>query len=227
MGMHDTQPQLEPKIGKQPSKFLGKQKPLSQRDAEVERVVPVQTLLSGLPVAQVQHFNRSYISNFDGNIGSASTRAIEDVYTVVTGRSLILTSIIQRWYAFDATAAGEYVEIPSTTNLVGQPAYLNVYANNSSLLEDSSIFENPTLAITPQSISGTLIRGQNILDYGFHRTGLLVKENEAVQIEYLCPKQLGVGILLPDPYPNLIEIELRGFTLPSKVLQDARMLYGI
>ena len=226
MGMHDTQPQLEPKVGKQPSKFLAKRKPLSQRNAEVDRVVPVQTLLSGLPIAQVQHFNRSYISDWDGNIASASTRAIEDVYRVETGRSLILTSIVQRWYAFDAGAAGEYVEIPSTTNLVGQPAYLNLYANTSSLLEDSSIYENPTLAITPQSISGTLIRGQNILDYGFHRTGLLVQENEALQIEYICPKQGGLP-LLPDPFPNLIEIELKGFTLPSKVLQDARMLYGI
>jgi len=225
--MHDTQPQLEPKGGKQPSKFLEKRRPLSRRDAKLERVIPVQTLLSGLPVAQVQHFNRSYISDWDGSIGSASRRAIEAIYRVETGRSLILTSVTQRWFELDAGQPGGYVEIPSTTNLVGAPAYLNLYANNTSLLEDSSIFEKPPAGIGPQAISGTLIRGQNILDYGFHRTALLVKENEALQAEYLVPKTAGGSPLAPDPFPNLIEIELKGFTLPSKVLQDARMLYGI
>jgi len=225
MGMHDTQPQPESNGGRQPSKFLGKRTPLSSRNAKLERVIPVETLLSGLPAAQLQHFNRSYISDWDGEIGSASRRAIEEVYRVETGRSLILTSLIQRWYTLDAF--GEATEIPSTTNLIGAPAYLNLYANTSSLLEDSAIFENPALGIVPQQISGTLIRGANILDFGFHRTALLIKENEAVQIEYLVPKDAGGSPLFPNPRPNLIEVVLRGFTLPSKVLQEARMLYGI
>ncbi len=225
MSMHDTQPKLEPNPGKQPSKFLGKRKPLSKQDAKVERFVPVETFISGLPIAQVQQFNRSYISDWDGNIGSASRRAIEEVYRVETGRALILTFVSQNWYRFDVAVPGTYELIP-TTNLIGKPAYLNLYANNSSLLEDASVYEDPGVT-APQQISGTLVRGENILNFGRHRTGLLIQDNEAVQIEYLVPKDGGGSPQVPDPFPNAIEIVLKGFTLPTKILNEARMLYGI
>ena len=223
MGMHDTQPSLEPSAGKQPSKFLGKKPPLSQKNAEVSRVVNVEDFLASLPASQVQHFSRVYTSPFT-NIDTGN-RPIETIYTVETGRALILTFVKQQWFTKNTPTT--YEEIPAVSGLIEGPLYMNLYVNTSSILEAPSEYNEPALPAIRPNISGVLERGVNILDFGRHRTALLVRENERLEAEYLQLFTTAGVPISPNPKPEAILITLKGFTLPMKVLQEASILYGI
>ena len=223
---HDLVPDLGIRTHKHPVKAAGKRRPLSQQDAKPLQVVNVEAFLSGLPPVQVTPFYRTVF--YQPLLLSVSQRIIDPVFVLPDGVSLILTYLEQKWFQLLAPFT-HFSPFPQATSTLLDPAFLNILANGAS------IFDNPVLwnsGLTPTQngeYSGFMERDVNLLNHGVgERTAVLISDGQAIEAEYILTFDTATGFRVPaNPNPNAVELILKGFTIPSKVLKEAKVIFGI
>lgn len=220
--MHNTNPSPSQQDPKQPSRFLGK-KTVRRTDSVVRTPIEVlEAFFSSLPPTEVVYYIREI--NVTPLITALSAAPFE-LYRVIddipTGTSLLLTHIEQNFYDEDTSvfpATFQLIE-PDSGDGLANPILFNIFSNNVSLLE-SGYAETNSVGTTTSS-SGTTIRGRNILDFGQHKTGLFVLEDSTLTLKYtLFGNAVGTNIA------DYASVRLRGFKMPTKTLQEARLKFG-
>jgi len=224
---HDLVPDLGIRTHKHPVKATGKRKPLSQQDAKPIQVVNVEAFLSGLPSVQVTPFYRTVF--YQPALLSVSQRIIDPVFVLPDGVSLILTYLEQKWYRIIFPGPMEFTPFPQATSPVLDPAFLNILANGAAIF-DNPVLWNSSLAPTRNGeYSGFMDRDVNLLNHGVgERTAVLISDGQTIEAEYTLTFDTATGFpVVATPNPNAVELILKGFTIPSKVLKEAKVIFGI
>jgi hypothetical protein len=165
-----------------------------------------------------------------------------DLFDVPQKESLILTYVTQTWLQSDdpptplppavpADVNTVYSALPLTAGASGV-APLSITVNKNPIVDVSGAYNDANFASTfpwvPPSegviVSGFVEQQRNILDFGDHRTAVIITENQNVGALYSATYNTAVNAI---ERPDAILIVCKGFLAPTQVIRKARKNYGI
>jgi len=244
----DTFRRLEDAI--YPSADVASQNPtgILKTDKMLGYTVNLDSFLSTLPLSVLSVFvrQRLYIPNLTGgntfplNAGALTTNF--DIFSIPARQSLILTFISQTWLqstnppsplppGVPAGTNTVYTALPTTAGISGA-APLTITVNNSPIIDVSGAYNETNISATSPAYplspgitaSGFVEQQTNVLNFGVHRTALIIEENQTVGALYSATYGVPVNAL---ERPDAIFIDMKGFLAPSQTIQQARRIYGI
>lgn len=165
-----------------------------------------------------------------------------DLFDVPQKESLILTYVTQTWLqstdpasplppAVPADQNTVYAALPLTAGASGA-APLSITVNKNPIVDVSGAYNDTNFTSTspyaPPAeglvVSGFVEQQRNVLDFGDHRTAVIITENQTVGALYTATYGTAVN---PLERPDAILIVCKGFLAPTQVIRKARKNYGI
>lgn len=216
---------------------------------EASYSITIDRFLADLPLSVLTPFvrQRLWIPDFSGPSGNTfpvdggSSFSTFDLFDVPVKDSLILTYVTQTWLraedpsplppAVPTQQGTVYSALPTTAGASGA-APLSITVNKNPIVDVSGAYNDAnfpsTVAWYPPSdgivVSGFVGQQQNLLDFGDHRTAVIIAENQTVGALYTATYG---SALQAAEIPDAVLIVCKGFLAPTQVIRKARKNYGI
>lgn len=211
--------------------------------------ITLDRFLADLPLSVLTPFVRQRLWIPDASISpntfplsEGSSVTTYDLFDVPIKESLILTYITQTWLRAEdppsplppgaPTSEGTiYSALPLTAGVSGA-APLSITVNKNPIVDVSGAYNDTNFVSTapwyPPSngavVSGFIEQQRNLLDFGDHRTAVIITENQTVGALYTATYGTALNL---DERPDAILIVCKGFLAPTQVIRKARKNYGI
>ena len=231
-----------------PPKYPGTHKGAETLSASEQTIatytVSVDGFLTNLPLSVLVPFVRQRLwlpdptvtNEFPKSLGSNTT--VFNLFQVPPRQSLILTYIEQTWLQYADPIPAPVTSVPTvytalpTTAGVSGAAPLSIIVNNNPITDVSGAYNDEnfpgTAAWYPPSdgvvASGFTQQQVNLLQFGIHRTAVIIEENQEVGALYTATYS---AALAAAERPDAIQIICKGFLAPTQIIQKARKAYGI
>jgi hypothetical protein len=231
-----------------PPRYPGAHKGAETLSASSQNVaaytVSIDGFLTNLPLSVLVPFVRQRLwmpdpavtNEFPRSGGSNTT--VFDLFRVPPRQSLILTYIEQTWLQYAdpipdpvTSVPTVYTALPTTAGISGA-APLSIIVNNNPITDVSGAYNDANFPATdpwyPPSegivSSGFTQQQVNVLQFGIHRTAVIIEENQQVGALYTATYSVPLAAA---ELPDAIQIICKGFLAPTQVVQKARKEYGI
>jgi hypothetical protein len=231
-----------------PPKYPGTHKGAETLSASVQNVaaytVSIDGFLTNLPLSVLVPFVRqrlwlpdpSVANDFPKTAGSNTT--VFNLFRVPPRQSLILTYIEQTWLQYTnpipapvTSVPTVYTALPTTAGISGA-APLSIIVNNNPITDVSGAYNDENFPSTdawyPPSdgvvASGFTQQQINLLQFGIHRTAVIIEENQEVGALYSATYSVPLAAA---ERPDAVQIICKGFLAPTQIIQKARKSYGI